>query len=509
MHPLTNLVALATETELRRTAASHPAPRVVRRPARHGAGLLAAACALVAVAPMSAKASTIDYTQGRLVLTAGSEVNWVDVAAAECRFEAGSCMDVTDRDEEIQITPAAREVCSYADEYDVSFVECYEQASFTAQLGGGDDRYQGDASWTGAAVIHFGPGNDEALAPPGRDQLYGEDGNDFLAGGAGNDVLDGGNGDDTLEAPVSQEVEAPGQTSSVGEQAFPGADVITGGPGRDGMSYYLIGAPVSVSLDGRPNDGPNGHGDNVASDIEAIEGTYGADTLSGADAGELLIGLAGDDVLLGNGGNDVLEGDDGNDRLSGDVGDDTLRGYSGDDTLDGGSGRDSFHGDAPPGIVTYRSGTDRILARDGEADGVACGMGPDFAIVDSIDSVSGDCENVDRARIVDPPPARNHVDLNVPRSVRRSVLRRRGLTFQVGCSLGCRVSATAHVRKRKVGAARRDVAAGTRARVRLRLSRKGSKTVRRLKRGTLVLRLRITDPAGTTTASTRRIRIRR
>src|ERR1700754_3484583 len=112
--------------------------------------LAAAACARGVAAPMAAEASTIDYTQGKLVLTGGPEQNWVDVTADECRFESGTCMDVTDRGEEIHITPAAAEVCSYADEYAVNFVECYEQASFTADLGAGDDSYEGDPSWTGA-----------------------------------------------------------------------------------------------------------------------------------------------------------------------------------------------------------------------------------------------------------------------------------------------------------------------------------------------------------------------
>ena len=56
--------------------------------------------------------------------------------------------------------------------------------------------------------------------------------------------------------------------------------------------------------------------------------------------------------------------------------------------LDGGAGADVLRGGA---------GADTLAARDGAADGAACGAGADTVVADTIDSVSG-CEAVDVER---------------------------------------------------------------------------------------------------------------
>ena len=97
-------------------------------------------------------------------------------------------------------------------------------------------------------------------------------------------------------------------------------------------------------------------------------------------------GLGGDDKLVAYDGNDTIEGGDGNDFLEGGFG---------NDVLDGGAGVDQFRGDRIESNV-IAVGADQIRARDGNAEQIDCGIGPDTAQVDASDVVVG-CESVDRA----------------------------------------------------------------------------------------------------------------
>jgi Ca2+-binding RTX toxin-like protein len=170
----------------------------------------------------------------------------------------------------------------------------------------------------GAILGSDGP--DVLTGTPGDDAIYGRGGDDVLNGLGGNDDLDGG----------------------------PGADVLSGGDGADSVAYSGTTA-VTVSLNGAPDDGAAGEGDNVGADVEDIFGSDANDTLSGSDADNTIDGGAGNDIIDGGGGSDAIYGDVGND------------------------------------IVT---------ARDGRVDRIECGPGRDRAIVDRADSTK-DCESVE------------------------------------------------------------------------------------------------------------------
>ncbi|KQV56489.1 MULTISPECIES: hypothetical protein [unclassified Caulobacter] len=71
-----------------------------------------------------------------------------------------------------------------------------------------------------------------------------------------------------------------------------------------------------------------------------LQGTQGADTLTGGAENDTLYGYAGNDILKGGAGDDVLAGNEGADTLQGGDGDDYLLGGPGNDTLDGGAGGD-------------------------------------------------------------------------------------------------------------------------------------------------------------------------
>ncbi len=111
----------------------------------------------------------------------------------------------------------------------------------------------------------------------------------------------------------------------------------------------------------------------------------GATTCSSTRTSSTIRGLGGDDKLVAYDGNDTIEGGDGNDFLEGGFG---------NDVLDGGAGVDQFRGDRIESNV-IAVGADQIRARDGNAEQIDCGIGPDTAQVDASDVVVG-CESVDR-----------------------------------------------------------------------------------------------------------------
>ena len=97
-----------------------------------------------------------------------------------------------------------------------------------------------------------------------------------------------------------------------------------------------------------------------------LEGTQGADRISG---------LGGDDDLMGRGGNDLLLGGSGNDSLYGGLGNDVLHGGNGDDYLDGGKENDQAFGEAGNDILVG------VLA-DGRNTLIDGGIGNDTLTLD-------------------------------------------------------------------------------------------------------------------------------
>jgi Ca2+-binding RTX toxin-like protein len=209
--------------------------------------------------------------------------------------------------------------------------------------------------------------------------------------------------------------------------ALPSSSVpvaVSAGDGFDSVEYLTGEGPVTVSLDGEPNDGPGDRGDNIQPGVESLGGTLDGDSLTGSDLGDRLIGLGGEDQLTGLGGPDYLDsrdterdvlscGDgydiaDGNrfdeiapdcelvarndivllttagDRLTGwrlgleiyaGGGDDRVRGL-GTDILSGGSGDDVLRSGGGASSLTGGSGDDRLLGAGGD-DNMAGGYGDD------------------------------------------------------------------------------------------------------------------------------------
>jgi hemolysin type calcium-binding protein len=196
-----------------------------------------------------------------------------------------------------------------------------------------------------------GPGPDVICGGDGADELTGGGGDDVLIGGLGADVLRGGPGRDTLVGGDDADVLDGGTQDDtlyggMGQDRFPalpepdGADVLSGGGGYDTADYRARTTAVTVSLDGRADDGAAGERDRVGrdrwsgdSEIEAVLGGAAADTLTGDNWRNSLTGGGGTDVLRGLGGEDSLDAVDG----------------APNDVVDGGDLIDSCQGD--PGDV--------------------------------------------------------------------------------------------------------------------------------------------------------------
>jgi hypothetical protein len=186
-------------------------------------------------------------------------------------------------------------------------------------------------------------------------QLSGGDGSDILYGGAAKDSVDGGTGRDFLEGRGDADTLRGGGNDVLTGGA--GADLLDGGDGLDIASYATANAGVSIDLSTGQNHGSDAEGDTYL-DIEIIEGSRLADTVSGGSNVDIFVGLAGDDHLSGVENNDVLVGG---------LGSDTLDGGTGDDVMYGGSGDDLYHVDSLYDIIDdngdgQAGGRDRIIA---------------------------------------------------------------------------------------------------------------------------------------------------
>jgi Ca2+-binding RTX toxin-like protein len=323
---------------------------------------------------------------------------------------------------------------------DIAFgVICPTPARIVLQLGGGADAFTDDtARGTSIAVplelhggagnddldgggavdlLTGGPGDDRLLGDGGADTMRGEDGADTLEGGPDGDDVDGGAGNDRLTGGAGNDVVRGGDGDDELDfrplYALDGADTYEGGAGFDKVGYFGRTASVAVSLDGQANDGQAGEADNVAADVDEVDGGDAADVLVGSDGPNRLAGRGGDDQVLGGGGDDVLYGDTGNDGLDGGDGADTLDGGCHDDTIVGGAGVDSLNADGTCADPSLRGQNDVLQARDGVADAlVLCAMGStaeDTAVVDPVDPALGPgspgaCRTIDAGAAPPPPP---------------------------------------------------------------------------------------------------------
>jgi Ca2+-binding RTX toxin-like protein len=285
------------------------------------------------------------------------------------------------------------------------------------RLDGGEGNDVLDGSGVPRVTIYGEEGDDRLIGGPGRDGLYGDDwddntadGNDSIVGGAGDDSLyghkgadrlTGGDEDDNLRGGEGNDdlVGGPGDDSLLADGTKDGADDLDGGPGWDSAEYYDRSADVRLSLDARANDGAKSEGDDIAANVEELEGGDGNDELVGNDQDNTLRGGNGNDVLKGLAGNDGLDDGDGNDEVFGGPGDEWVGNDPGSDRYNLGDGDDTLYNsdsDGAPDVMIGGPGWDSanyeersaplfIDVTDGANDGAA-GEG---------DKVSADFETIE------------------------------------------------------------------------------------------------------------------
>ncbi len=209
-------------------------------------------------------------------------------------------------------------------------------------------------------VIYAGEGTDYVWGDFGNDVLFGEDGVDRLYGGEGNDILIGGGGADTLYGGTGSDIYIfnRGDGGDMVYDTKADNNIFRFGAGISANDITLRLGSLMLDLGNGDeihianfdkNDVFNNsiinsyefedgttliHNEFLARGFD-IDGTTGADILTGTNTTDRIDGLGGNDTLYGGDGNDTLDGGAGNDRLEGGFGNDTYlfgRG-SGQDTI--------------------------------------------------------------------------------------------------------------------------------------------------------------------------------
>lgn len=244
-----------------------------------------------------------------------------------------------------------------------------------------------------AAIIEGGDGNDKLTGthelggwqPQPNETLRGGRGEDELYGGY---KLDGGPGADTIRGIASEMEDA---SLVVYEDRVEPVSVTLNGRADDGevgerdlvldVNGMIGGAGDDVFIDdSAPNEGDYFSG-RAGRDFAHLRGggwddAYGgpgADELWGSTGKNRLYGDEGPDIVRGGDGADEVRGGPGNDALWGGRQSDYVRGDVGADTITPGPGRDQARGSA---------GNDTFHARDGSSDVLRGGDGWDRARID-------------------------------------------------------------------------------------------------------------------------------
>jgi serralysin len=110
---------------------------------------------------------------------------------------------------------------------------------------------------------------------------------DSITGNGLANNLSGGNGDDTLNGGA-------------------GNDILNGGAGIDTASYVDASSSVTVSL--AAGTAAGGAGSDILSQIENVNGSNFADTLTGNNGANSISGALGNDTFIGTSGSDTFNG---------------------------------------------------------------------------------------------------------------------------------------------------------------------------------------------------------
>jgi Ca2+-binding RTX toxin-like protein len=186
----------------------------------------------------------------------------------------------------------------------------------------------GSQIFSGITTISGGAGNDaiDLHTWTQAAHISGGPGNDVLRGGAGSDTIEGGPGDDTIRGSF-------------------GDDVIHGDAGHNTLDYSTFDSAHPIVVSGTAD----GAGSTSVDGPQSIHQTFtGITTLIGGDGDDridLSVWSSGAHVS-GGAGADIITGGAGGDSLEGGAGDDTFHISAGADTIIGGAGANTIDGSA-------------------------------------------------------------------------------------------------------------------------------------------------------------------
>ena len=255
-----------------------------------------------------------------------------------------------------------------------------------------------DTSSTTRYLVRGSTGNDTITGHAGRDAIHGEGGNDSIDAGDGNDrvfvgggtdTVSGGEGNDKLVLTLSGQMmgleprlsgpllsgltgnwtdtgfvptgSTPAYRLSVDDSGalkvrdYSNSNNVTLASKFEVLELHLSDSDQRFTVQLQYGSSGNDTITASATDLSAVMGLGGDDTLGASSMGNALLGGSGNDTLLGNVAADMLYGGAGDDSITGGDGDDFLVGDAGNDTLDGGAGSDSA------GFVVKGSGTAPLL----------------------------------------------------------------------------------------------------------------------------------------------------
>ncbi|KQM97916.1 hypothetical protein ASE85_13670 [Sphingobium sp. Leaf26] len=167
--------------------------------------------------------------------------------------------------------------------------------------------------------------------------LRGFGGNDMLKGGSGSDTIYGGDGNDVIQGGFATDTvygEGGNDVFQVLQGEF--GDNVDGGSGTDrlDLTNYTssYGATVDLSA-GTWDFNPSFGGPYTITNVENVDGTQLADSITGDFSNNVLRGFGGDDLIKGGSGADTIYGGDGNDIIQGGFSTDTVYGEGGNDVF--------------------------------------------------------------------------------------------------------------------------------------------------------------------------------
>jgi Ca2+-binding RTX toxin-like protein len=198
-----------------------------------------------------------------------------------------------------------------------------------------------------------------------NDTITGDSNDNVLAGGAGNDTIDGGGGVNTIDYSGDPAGVTVNLSTGTATDGWGGTDTLSDIQNVNGSAYadtitgdsnnnVLSGGAGNDTIDGGTGTNTVDYSHDPAGvtvDLSAgtaTDGWGGSDTLSNI---QNVTGSTYDDTITGDSNANVLVGGDGNDTLSGGGGNDTFDGGSGNNALDGGTGTNTVDYSHDPGSV--------------------------------------------------------------------------------------------------------------------------------------------------------------